>query len=570
MKWENDDAIQGLPEHITVEDDEYTLPDMPVSWDYTRKDWYIGDYRFVKTFNPREAIKAFSDNGTVITATLNYELIVYTWRFFEHENDEKPFDARSFTVDDCVGNRGYKYRYRLSDAWLGAPSKFYKEGYQTTFRVIKGNSATITFEYFSNDRSDVAVQFANLWEIQNIDFVIDHIPVEVDYRVDYYLQDAESGEYVKSTSVTKQGLTDSKIDVLSLGNTTKEYSSIEAKGATVIAGTGDSVVELYYTRPVYTITLRQYLDDKEETIQDTSYDVLVQSSDGSTNYIDRPLKTAKLRYGQKYKVIFQQNKQGSFDVSEFSPSVDTVNTITSDITVYAKIKHNYSVTITNDTLNTSKVISGANQTVSLPSSTKKGYSFLGYQQKSTGKIVPSGNSPIISQDDSFTAQYQVINYSIGYNLNGGSISGQRTSYNITNYNYTPPNPSRRGYRFSGWSTNYASGDSQVGNRTYTANWRKLCPTKAYIVCEKKNYASRSQTVNAGETFTVSKWTLHANVPVTDFKFNDNGAVLSANNKSTNQINVTMTVTYEDGHTASASTGWISKSSKPSFTLTVNY
>ena len=73
------------------------------------------------------------------------------------------------------------------------------------------------------------------------------------------------------------------------------------------------------------------------------------------------------------------------------------------------------------------------------------------------------------------ATWNTIQYSIGYNLNGGSISGQPTSYNVTNDFYIP-NPSRSGYTFTGWSGTYSGTNLHItaghtGNISLIANWK---------------------------------------------------------------------------------------------------
>ena len=69
-------------------------------------------------------------------------------------------------------------------------------------------------------------------------------------------------------------------------------------------------------------------------------------------------------------------------------------------------------------------------------------------------------------------------YTIKYNLNGGSISGQKTKYTSTTATFTLPTPRRTGYTFTGWTgTGLSSATKTVtikkgskGNRTYTAHW----------------------------------------------------------------------------------------------------
>ena len=68
-------------------------------------------------------------------------------------------------------------------------------------------------------------------------------------------------------------------------------------------------------------------------------------------------------------------------------------------------------------------------------------------------------------------------YSITYNLNGGSLSGQRTGYTVAD-SFILPTPTKTGYTFTGWTgTRLSSCTKSVtiskgssGNRSYTAKW----------------------------------------------------------------------------------------------------
>ena len=115
-------------------------------------------------------------------------------------------------------------------------------------------------------------------------------------------------------------------------------------------------------------------------------------------------------------------------------------------------------------------------TVNIPNPTKTGYNFIGWT--GTGLSAPTKDLIISNEtgDKSFTANWEAINYSISYNLNGGSISGQPTSYNIES-NITIPKPAKNGYTFAGWTGTGLSSATQnvilngaTGNRNYTATW----------------------------------------------------------------------------------------------------
>ena len=71
----------------------------------------------------------------------------------------------------------------------------------------------------------------------------------------------------------------------------------------------------------------------------------------------------------------------------------------------------------------------------------------------------------------------LVNYTITYNLDGGSISGQKTTYTKED-TFTLPTPTRTDYTFMGWTGSNGTTKQKTvtipkgttGNLTYTANW----------------------------------------------------------------------------------------------------
>lgn len=116
---------------------------------------------------------------------------------------------------------------------------------------------------------------------------------------------------------------------------------------------------------------------------------------------------------------------------------------------------------------------------SLPTPTKRGYEFTGWT--GSGITTPTKNVSLsgVTGDRSYKANWKIVNYSISYNLNSGSISGQPTSYTI-NDTVSIPNPTRSSYVFTGWTgtdistptKNLTISSGSVGDRSYTANWKK--------------------------------------------------------------------------------------------------
>lgn len=79
-----------------------------------------------------------------------------------------------------------------------------------------------------------------------------------------------------------------------------------------------------------------------------------------------------------------------------------------------------------------------------------------------------------------TAQWTVNQYTITYNLAGGTVESNPSTYTIETVAFTLKNPTKSGYTFTGWSGTGLDGENNMtvtiptgstGNRIYTAHWR---------------------------------------------------------------------------------------------------
>ena len=79
-----------------------------------------------------------------------------------------------------------------------------------------------------------------------------------------------------------------------------------------------------------------------------------------------------------------------------------------------------------------------------------------------------------------TAQWTVHQYTITYDLAGGTVEGNPNTYTIETVAFTLKNPTKSGYTFTGWSGTGLDGENNMtvtiptgstGNRIYTAHWR---------------------------------------------------------------------------------------------------
>ena len=120
-------------------------------------------------------------------------------------------------------------------------------------------------------------------------------------------------------------------------------------------------------------------------------------------------------------------------------------------------------------------------TITLNQPTKTGYTFTGWSGTDlTGEdnltvTIPAGSTG----DRSYTAHWSLNTYSITYDLDGGTASGNPDFYTVESSTITLNPPTRTGYTFIGWSGTDLSGSDNltvtipagsIGNRSYIAHW----------------------------------------------------------------------------------------------------
>ena len=119
--------------------------------------------------------------------------------------------------------------------------------------------------------------------------------------------------------------------------------------------------------------------------------------------------------------------------------------------------------------------------VTMPSNTftRNGYTFGGWYDSVVNKTYTAGTSVTVDSSRNFNATWNVVTYTIKYNLNGGTVSATNpTSYKVTDADITLNNPTKQGYTFTGWTgTGLSEASNAVtiksesyGNREYTANY----------------------------------------------------------------------------------------------------
>ena len=187
----------------------------------------------------------------------------------------------------------------------------------------------------------------------------------------------------------------------------------------------------------------------------------------------------------------------------------------------------YTVTLNagNGTINSGNVTSytyGVGAT--LPTDvTRTGYTFKGWydNENLTGSPVTAIGSTETGNKE-YWAKWEINQYTIIYDLAGGTVEGNPDTYTIKAGAFTLKNPTKSGYTFTGWSGTGLDGENNMtvtiptgstGNRTYTAHWRynggggsSSSPSYPVSVPDKTDHGSVTvspKNASAGSTVTIT-------------------------------------------------------------------
>ncbi len=121
------------------------------------------------------------------------------------------------------------------------------------------------------------------------------------------------------------------------------------------------------------------------------------------------------------------------------------------------------------------------QTVTLPTPTRTGYTFLGWTGEGITTPQPNVTIPKGSTGDkTYIENWELTEYNIAMDLNGGS-GQEKVVYTMTDEDFELPTPTRHGYEFVGWTgegittpqTSVKIPKGSTGNKAYTANWQVI-------------------------------------------------------------------------------------------------
>lgn len=156
--------------------------------------------------------------------------------------------------------------------------------------------------------------------------------------------------------------------------------------------------------------------------------------------------------------------------------------------------------------------------ISLTKPTKNGYKFTGWtgtglEEKTENVTIANGSI----DDREYTANWEIEEYTITYNLNEGTLGDKVNpdKYTIETEDIKLNNPTREGYRFTGWTgTDIEEATSEVtinkgskGNKEYTANWE----IEEYTITYNLNEGSLGDKTNP-DKYTIETEDIKLNNP----------------------------------------------------------
>ena len=160
------------------------------------------------------------------------------------------------------------------------------------------------------------------------------------------------------------------------------------------------------------------------------------------------------------------------------------------------------------------IIKAKGTPISIPDATRAGYTFAGwYSDSALRNKVESLPPTMPGEHITYYAKWTRDAYEIEYKLDGGTVSGNPTTYTAETPAFTLKNPTKPGYKFTGWTgtelsektkkVTIAKGSS--GKRVYTANWEGIEYTITYpMVYDKVESNPKEYTLNTLKGITLNQ------------------------------------------------------------------
>lgn len=142
----------------------------------------------------------------------------------------------------------------------------------------------------------------------------------------------------------------------------------------------------------------------------------------------------------------------------------------------------------------------------------------GYKLSEKPAVTLDGKEPMRIEDGFYVFQLDrlVTTYHIKYTLDGGTMSGAPETYTENSADITLPQPTKAGYRFTGWTgTDLTAPTMEVtiptgskGDREYTANWEEI----QYFTVSYRDGGHGKSTMPADEKVEEGKYATRPTAP----------------------------------------------------------
>jgi len=187
------------------------------------------------------------------------------------------------------------------------------------------------------------------------------------------------------------------------------------------------------------------------------------------------------------------NQDGSGSTLSDKASVTASSSYKGPKTLYAQWTANkYTVTFDRQDGTGGSSSVQATYDANMPSATmptRTGYTFQGYYDATSGGTKyynadgTSAKNWNKASNTTLYARWEIINYTVAYNLDGGEATNP-TEYTVETETFTLNNPTKEGYVFTGWTgsngetpqTEVTIAQGSTGDKSYTANWEEIVHT----------------------------------------------------------------------------------------------
>lgn len=361
---------------------------------------------------------------------------------------EKVTVASTFTPNVTVKLDGATYSNQTVELWKDSTKKYTltESNGKYSYSNITGGTYTI---YVNNTNTGVSISNADSNKEINFYSVSFYDGTQI-YTTPSAQKVLSGGKAVEPTSPTKAGYTFDKWVTVNNGSTQFDFATV-----TITQKTNVYAKWIANTNTAYKVNHHQ-----ETVAGNGSYATpTVENKSGTTGgTTNAEAKT--------YNGFTAQ----SFQQKTIEADGSTVIDIYYNRNLYT-INYSYNSTkgtLSEDSITVTKAVYGAMPQV--PTITAK----PGYEFKGWSPTVKNATS-----DANYTAQFDLIEYKITYNLNNGSVAvANPIKYDVESTSFTLNNPTRQGYTFSGWTgTDLSDASSSVkvekgstGDRNYTATW----------------------------------------------------------------------------------------------------